>query len=88
MLCVVIPLQYGKSVSALSVNVMVSRMNELVIGSRVRIEYLQPFNGAGALRWKVGTVTKVTGKWVLLSDSHRGGWLPVDGIKFVTPSRV
>lgn len=62
--------------------------NELKIGQRVRITYLQPFNGSGASRWKVGTVAKVTDKWVLLSDSMRGGWLPREGILTVTDSNV
>jgi len=56
-----------------------SLVNNLELGQVVRITYLQPYNGAGASRWKVGEIVKVTPKWVQLSG-HRGGWLPRDGI--------
>lgn len=58
-------------------------MNELTLGAKVQIDYMQPFNGAGASRWKVGTIAKVTPKWVQLSG-HRGGWVPRDGIIRIT----
>jgi len=58
------------------------KMNELTLGRKVHITYTQPFNGAGAPRWKVGEIAKVTPKWVLLKG-HRGGWLPREGIKTI-----
>jgi hypothetical protein len=69
---------YAKSIERLG-----SQMKDLQIGQTVHITYIQPFNGAGAPRWKVGEVTKVTDKWVLLTG-HRGGWLPRQGILTVS----
>lgn len=56
---------------------------DLTVGQSVTVHYLQPFNGAGSLRWKRGVVKSVSDRWIAL-DGLRGGWVPRDGVKFVT----
>lgn len=58
------------------------KVTDLTVGQQVTIEYLQPFNGSGSLRWKSGVVKSVGDKWIAL-DGNRGGWVPRNGVEFV-----
>lgn len=59
------------------------KVQDLAVGQDVTIRYTQPNNGAGSLRWKTGVVESIGPKWVAL-QGHRGGWVPVDGVAFIT----